>query len=98
MKLFAMNIIEHPDLAADEMWIVFDEEAPQVPEDLRGELAVPCILTGSRAVAERTLALLQAISVDQPLTAAIESARQRMRRSKRLAVTPSSPETSPSGV
>ena len=98
MKLFAMNIIEHPDLAADEGWIIFDEDAPQVPEDLRGELSVPCILTGSRAVAERTLALLQAISVNQPLTAAIECARQRVRLTKRLAVTASSPETSPSGV
>ena len=97
MKLFAMNIIEHPDLAADEGWIIFDEDAPQVPEDLRGELSVPCILTGSRVQTERMLALLQAISVDQPLTAAIESARQRMRRTKRLAARASSLRPSPSG-
>ena len=90
MKLFAMNIIEHPDFAADEAWIVFDENAPQVPENLRDELSVPCILTGSRAQAQRTLALLQAISVDQPLTAAIEQARQRTRRTKRLTVAASS--------
>ena len=95
MKLFAINIIEHPELAADEAWIVFDENAPQVPEDLRGELSVPCILTGNRSRAERTLALLQAISIDQPLTTAIERARQRMRRPKRLAIMASSLETSP---
>ena len=58
MKLFAFNIIEHPDLAADEAWIVFDENAPQVPEDLRDKLSVPCILTGNRAQTERTLDLL----------------------------------------
>ena len=98
MKLFAMNIIEHPDLAADEAWIVFDEQSPQVPEDLRDKLSVPCILTGKRAQAERTLALLQAIGIDQPLTAAIERARQRTRRRKRLAVTASSLKTSSAGV
>ena len=98
MKPSTIDIIEHPDLAADEAWIIFDEEAPQVPEDLRGELSVPCILTGSRAVAERTLALLQAISVNQPLTAAIESARQRVRRTKRSAARASSLRRSPSGV
>ncbi len=64
MKLFAINIIEHPDFAVDEAWIIFDESAPQVPEDLRDKLSVPCILTGNRSLAERTLALLQAISVD----------------------------------
>jgi hypothetical protein len=98
MKLFAMNIIEHPDLAADEAWIVFDENAPQVPEDLRGGLSVPCILTGNRAQTERTLALLQAISIDQPLTVAIARARQRARRTKRFAVTAPALRPSPAGV
>ena len=68
MKLFAMDIIEHPDLAADEAWIIRTKNAPQVPEDLRDKLSVPCILTGNRVLAERTLALLQAISTDQPAT------------------------------
>lgn len=98
MKLFAINIIEHPNLGADEAWIVFDEDAPQVPEDIRGELSVPCILTGNRAQAERTLALLQAIRIDQPLTSAIERARQRVRRTKRPAVAPCSLQPSPAGV
>ena len=89
MKLFSINIIEHPELAADEAWVVLDEHAPQVPEDLRGKLSVPCILTGNRAQAQRTLALLQAIRIDQPLAAAIERARQRTRRAKRFVVTAS---------
>jgi hypothetical protein len=98
MKLFSINIVEHPDLAADEAWIVFDEHAPQVPEDFRGKLSVPCILTGNRAQAERTLALWQAIRMDQPLTTAIERARQRTRRTKRPAVATSSLQPSTVGV
>ncbi len=98
MKLFSINIIEHPDLAADEAWVVFDEHAPQVPEDIRGGLSVPCILTGNRRQTERTLALLRAISIDQPLSVAIARARQRTRRTKRSAVTASSPQPSPAGV
>ncbi|MBA3439387.1 MAG: hypothetical protein H0T92_05910 [Pyrinomonadaceae bacterium] len=70
MKLFAMNIIEHPDFAADDVWIIYDENSPKVPEDLRGKLSVPCILTGNRTRAERTLALLQAINGGMPLTTA----------------------------
>ena len=70
MNLLTMNIIEHPAFAADDAWIIFDEDAPQVPEDLRDTLPVPCILTGNRALAERTLALLQAINGGEPLTAA----------------------------
>ena len=70
MNLLTMNIIEHPDFAADDAWIIFDENAPQVPQDLRDKLSVPCILTGNRDQAERTLALLQAISGGKPLTAA----------------------------
>ena len=98
MKLFSINIIEHPDMAADEAWVVFDEQAPQVPEDLRGELSVPCILTGNRRQTERLLALLQAVSIDQPLSVAIKRARQRTRRTKRFSVTASSLQPSPASV
>ena len=70
MNLLTMNIIEHPAFAADDAWIIFDENSPQVPQDLRDKLSVPCILTGNRDQAERTLALLQAISGGKPLTTA----------------------------
>ena len=60
MKLSTINHIEHPNFVADNVRIVFDENTPQVPEDLRDELSVSCILTRSRALAERRLALLQA--------------------------------------
>ena len=60
MKLSTINHIEHPNFAADGARITFDENTPQVPEDPRDEWSVPCILTRSRALAERRLALLQA--------------------------------------
>ncbi len=61
MKLFGMTIIEHPDLAMDEAWIIFKKDAPQVPQDLRDTLPVPCILTGDVAQAKHLLTLLHAI-------------------------------------
>ncbi len=63
MKFSSMNIIEHPDFSADEAWIIFKKDAPQVPQDLRDKLSVPCILTGDVAMTKRTLTLLQAINV-----------------------------------
>ncbi len=68
MNLFDINIIKHPDLAADEAWIIFDRDAPQVPVNIRSKLPVPCILTGNTEQARRTLKLLQAVvmSEDQP--------------------------------
>lgn len=61
MKLSGINIIEHPAIAADEAWIIRHEDAPQVPPDLRGQLQLPCILTGSAILAKHTLALLEAV-------------------------------------
>ena len=63
MELFGMNIIEHPDLAEDEAWIIFNTNSPQVPQDLRDTLSVPCIVTGNMAQTQRMLNLLQAIAV-----------------------------------
>ena len=60
MKLSTINHIEHSNFVADDARIIFDENAPQVPEDPRDEWSVSCILTRSRALAERRLALLQA--------------------------------------
>ena len=62
MNLFDMTIIKHPDLAADEAWIITDRNAPQVPKNIKNNLPIPCILTGNTLHAERTLTLLRAIS------------------------------------
>ncbi len=63
MKLFGINIIEHPDFTPDEAWIIFKKDAPQVPQDLRNILIFPCILTGDMEQTTRMLNLLQAIAV-----------------------------------
>jgi hypothetical protein len=63
MKLSDLNIIKHPDFAADEAWIITKEDAPQVPHDLRGTLPGPCILTGDVEQAKRMVTFLQAVAV-----------------------------------
>ncbi len=63
MNLFDMRIIKHPDLAANDAWIITDRDAPQVPENLRSELPIPCILTGNTKQAKHTLNLLRAITL-----------------------------------
>ncbi len=63
MNLFDMSIIKHPDLAANEAWIITDRDAPQVPNNIRSELPIPCILTGNTEQATRMLNLLRAISL-----------------------------------
>ena len=63
MELFGINIIEHPDLPENVSWMVFRKEAPQVPQDLRDKLPLPCILTGSLEQARRTFSFLQAVSM-----------------------------------
>lgn len=62
MELFGINVIEHPDMEEGQAWIVFKKDAPQVPQELRDKLSVPCILTSNLALTERMLTLLQAIS------------------------------------
>jgi len=63
MNLSNITIVEHPNFAADEAWIVFDRNAPQVPEDLRDTLAMPCILTNNIEQTKRMLTFLQAVAV-----------------------------------
>lgn len=61
MEFLGFNIVEHAAVAADEVWIIHKNEAPQVPADLRGNLPVPCILTGDAARARHLLLLLRAV-------------------------------------
>ena len=76
MNIFRMNIIEHPSLDEEDAWIIFDRNAPQVPQELRGTLPVPCILTSDKTQASHILTFLQAVAVpytsdpfSQPTTA-----------------------------
>jgi hypothetical protein len=63
MNLLGLEIVESFELAPNEAWIVFNKDAPQVPHELRGNLIVPCVVAGDVGQAQRTLKLLQAISL-----------------------------------
>jgi len=58
MEYLGMNIVQHPSLPADDVWIIYEKEAPQVPPDLDGDLAVPFILTGDTERAKHLLSFV----------------------------------------
>jgi hypothetical protein len=60
MEFLGMSIVQHPSLPADDVWIVYEKEAPQVPPDLDGNLTVPFVLTGDT---ERALHLLSFVGL-----------------------------------
>jgi hypothetical protein len=62
MEYLGMNIVQHPSLPADDVWIIYEKEAPQVPEDLGGDLAVPFILTGDTERAKHLLSFVGLIN------------------------------------
>lgn len=74
MELFKMDIIEHSDIPAGEAWIILSKEAPQVPQDLKNNLPIPCIITGNLILTKNTLSLLRSISAGMQHT---ESASPR---------------------
>ena len=61
MEYLGINIIEHGSLATDEVWVIHKNDAPQVPAELRGRLAVPCVLTGDASKARQLLSFMRAI-------------------------------------
>ena len=61
MQLQELNIIQHPSVPAKDAWIIREKEAPEVPQELRGILTVPCILTGDAEEARKLLSFVQAI-------------------------------------
>lgn len=61
MEFLGITIVEHASVPVDEVWIIHKNEAPQVPADLRGNLPVPCILTGDATRARHLLSLVRAI-------------------------------------
>lgn len=61
MEYLGINIIEHSSLATDEVWVIHKNDAPQIPAELRGRLAVPCILTGDAGQARQLLSFMRAI-------------------------------------
>jgi hypothetical protein len=61
MEFLRITIVEHSSVPVDEVWVIHKNEAPQVPEDLRGNLPVPYILTGDATRARHLLSFVSAI-------------------------------------
>ncbi len=66
MELLGIQVIESKDLPTDEAWIIFSNDAPQIPQNLKGALPLPCILAGNANQVKRTLNLLRVISLREP--------------------------------
>ena len=59
MNLEDLNVIVSRDLPEDEAWVIRRADAPQLPDDLRGKVSVPCILTGNLKSLRDTLKLIR---------------------------------------
>jgi len=62
MQSQQIDIIQHPSVPAEDVWIIREKEAPEVPQELRGHLSVPCILTGNAEQARNLLSFVRAIA------------------------------------
>ena len=61
MEFLGIRIVEHASISMDEVWMIHNKNAPQVPPDLRSSISVPCILTGDSSLARNLLSLMRAI-------------------------------------
>ena len=64
MQLQQLNIVQHPSVSPEAVWIILENEAPEVPQELRGVLTVPCILTGDAEQAWNWVSFLEAIHIE----------------------------------
>ena len=74
MEFLGMSIVQHPSLPAEDVWIVYEKEAPQVPPDLVGNITVPFVLTGDT---ERALHLLSFVGVINGTRKTVSKSRQK---------------------
>ncbi len=61
MDFSRISIVEHAAISTDDVWLIHESEAPQVPEELRGRLSTPCILAGDASLARNLLSFVRAI-------------------------------------
>jgi len=59
MKLFGLDVHEHSSIPNDEVLVVRSKDAGRIPQDLRGKIQVPCVLTGNVLRLRRTVSLLR---------------------------------------
>jgi len=64
MQLRELNIVQHPSVPPEDAWIIRENAAPEVPQELRGVLQVPCILTGDAEQAWNWVSFLEAIHIE----------------------------------
>ena len=67
MRISHIDIIEHPDVPSNEARIICDINAPQLPQELRNKVSVPCILTGDLALNRNMLTLMIAQTLSDHL-------------------------------
>lgn len=59
MRLLGLHVHEHQSIPQDEAWVVRNKDADQIPQELRGKIDTPCILTGDAELLRRTVTLLR---------------------------------------
>lgn len=74
MEYLGMNIVQHPSLPAEDVWIVYEKEAPQVPPDLVGDLTLPFVLTGDT---ERAIQLLSFVGLINGTRRSVSKSRRK---------------------
>jgi hypothetical protein len=58
MSLLELRVYEHHSIPEYEAWLVRRADAEEVPPELRGCIAAPCIITGDAALLAEQLTLL----------------------------------------
>ena len=80
MELSNIQIVESTFLPADEAWIIFKRNAPQIPQSLRATLPLPCILTGDAERARHMLNLLRAAGLHRSKSASRKTTARKISR------------------
>jgi len=80
MDLSNIQIVESTFLPADEAWIIFKRDAPQIPQSLRATLPLPCILTGDADRAQHMLNLLRATGLRRSTPASRKTTARKISR------------------
>ena len=59
MDFLELRVYEHPSVPQYEAWLVRRADAKEVPPELRGNIRVPCIITGNAVLLGEHLTLLR---------------------------------------
>lgn len=62
MEFPGISIVQHSSLPVEDVWIIYEKDAPQVPPGLSDNLTVPFVLTGDAERARNLLSFVGAIN------------------------------------